>query len=228
YLMAVGIVAREEGTAAYKQYRAGRFREWLTTWKQYERVSTRGMSRWHDWMDWIGGYPYECAPVEAVVDVYSTDGFRLIKVVDCPDVTGCNEFVFRREALAGTLIDTPIRSSRFLSRRFGRLVRGPFESGENGWTGMVSDPPVIPSGACLFAFSGKTIIGPASLDGNRVNVTGVSAVPAAVAASSRVYVAACFERALEPPFKGQGGYLFMKELGEFMQVADSVRAPQGR
>jgi len=227
YLVAVAIIAQEEGTAAYKQYRAGRFNEWLTTWKEYKQISTRGMSRWHDWMDWIGGYPYECAPVEAIVDVYSADGFRLTKVVDRSDGTGCNEFLFHREASAGTMIDTPIRSSRLLSRRFGRLVGGPFERAENGWTGVLSDLPPIPSGACLFAFSGKTIIGPASLDGNRVKVTGDSAVPAAAAARSRVHVAACFERSLEPPFEGQEGYLFMKEIREFMHVADSVRAPQG-
>ena len=113
------------------------------------------MSRWHDWMDWIGGYPYERAPVEAIVDVYSADGFRLTKVVDRSDGTGCNEFVFHREGSAGVIIDTPISSSRLLSRRFGHLVSGPFERAENGWTGVLADPPPIPSGAALFAFSGK-------------------------------------------------------------------------
>ena len=37
----------------------------------------RGMSRWHDSVDWVGGYPYEVATPEAVFEFCRERGFVL-------------------------------------------------------------------------------------------------------------------------------------------------------
>jgi 2-polyprenyl-6-hydroxyphenyl methylase/3-demethylubiquinone-9 3-methyltransferase len=37
----------------------GKFRFVWEMWSDYGRDSGRGMSRWHDMVDWIGGYPFE-------------------------------------------------------------------------------------------------------------------------------------------------------------------------
>lgn len=66
----------------------------IDRWTRYEGV--RGMSRWHDLVDWIGGYPFEVATPEAVVDFCRARGFALEKLRTCGGRMGCNEFVFRR------------------------------------------------------------------------------------------------------------------------------------
>jgi 2-polyprenyl-6-hydroxyphenyl methylase/3-demethylubiquinone-9 3-methyltransferase len=58
----------------------------------------RGMSRWRDAVDWVGGYPYEVATPEAVFDFCRERGFELT-TLKCGGVgLGCNEFVFTRSA----------------------------------------------------------------------------------------------------------------------------------
>lgn len=92
---------------------------YVKTWTDYQHVSVRGMSRWHDWIDWIGGFPYERASIDAVVDAFASDGFRVTKIVDRSTGYGCNEFVFRREIADGTWIDQPVPNSHLFGRRFG-------------------------------------------------------------------------------------------------------------
>ena len=53
------------------------------------------MSRWHDCVDWIGGYPFEVAKPGDVVDFCGRHGFEPVKTV-ARDGLGCNEFVFQR------------------------------------------------------------------------------------------------------------------------------------
>jgi len=68
--------------------------EYLRSWTQYDR--NRGMSRWRDIIDWVGGYPYEVAKPEEIFDFYRAHGFTLTKM-KCGGVgLGCNEFVFVR------------------------------------------------------------------------------------------------------------------------------------
>jgi 2-polyprenyl-6-hydroxyphenyl methylase/3-demethylubiquinone-9 3-methyltransferase len=57
----------------------------------------RGMSRWHDCVDWIGGYPFEVAKPSEVVDFCGRHGFEPVNIV-VRDGLGCNEFVFQRES----------------------------------------------------------------------------------------------------------------------------------
>lgn len=56
----------------------------------------RGMSFYHDVVDWVGGYPYEYATKDVIVDKMREKGFTLIKFVKAAVPTGCNEFVFSK------------------------------------------------------------------------------------------------------------------------------------
>jgi 2-polyprenyl-6-hydroxyphenyl methylase/3-demethylubiquinone-9 3-methyltransferase len=59
-----------------------------------ERKKDRGMSMWHDLVDWVGGYPFEVAKPEEVFDFYRKRGFELMKLKTCAGGIGCNEYVF--------------------------------------------------------------------------------------------------------------------------------------
>lgn len=59
---------------------------------------SRGMSLWHDWLDWLGGYPFEVAKPEAILEVLRTRGFRLEGLTTCGGSIGCNEYLFKRES----------------------------------------------------------------------------------------------------------------------------------
>jgi len=56
----------------------------------------RGMSPWHDLLDWLGGYPFEVAKPEEIFDFYKTRGFELMRLTTQGGDLGCNEFVLRR------------------------------------------------------------------------------------------------------------------------------------
>jgi 2-polyprenyl-3-methyl-5-hydroxy-6-metoxy-1,4-benzoquinol methylase len=58
--------------------------------------SERGMSLIHDWIDWLGGYPFEAARLEAVFRHVSERGFSLRNIKTSGGSLGCNEFVFER------------------------------------------------------------------------------------------------------------------------------------
>ena len=71
-----------------------RLRSYIRSWTNYRNL--RGMNRWHDVIDWVGGYPYEYATPDQIFDFYQARGFTLTKM-KCGGVgLGCNEFVFRR------------------------------------------------------------------------------------------------------------------------------------
>ena len=57
----------------------------------------RGMSRKHDLVDWVGGYPFEVASPEQVFDFCRDRGFQLRHLKTCKGGIGCNEFVFDRQ-----------------------------------------------------------------------------------------------------------------------------------
>ncbi|HYO92631.1 MAG TPA: class I SAM-dependent methyltransferase [Pyrinomonadaceae bacterium] len=68
--------------------------KYIHSWTRYE--SNRGMNRWRDIIDWVGGYPYEVATPEEIFDFYRQRSFTLIRL-RCGHVgLGCNEFVFER------------------------------------------------------------------------------------------------------------------------------------
>lgn len=57
----------------------------------------RGMSRYYNLVDWVGGYPFEVATPEKIFDTFHSRGFELINIKTCGGGHGCNEFVFRRK-----------------------------------------------------------------------------------------------------------------------------------
>lgn len=66
----------------------------LETWRA--RAADRGMSAWHDLVDWVGGYPFEVATPGAVFDFYRKRGFSLVCLVSRRG-HGCNEYVFTKD-----------------------------------------------------------------------------------------------------------------------------------
>ncbi len=65
-------------------------------WRDY--VRRRGMSPWHDVVDWVGGYPFEVAKPEEIFSFYRKRGFSLEVLSTCGGTLGCNQFVLRRKA----------------------------------------------------------------------------------------------------------------------------------
>lgn len=61
-----------------------------------EYKKERGMSKVHDWYDWLGGYPFEVARPEEIFDFYRLRGFDMVRMTTCGGGLGCNQFVFLR------------------------------------------------------------------------------------------------------------------------------------
>lgn len=56
----------------------------------------RGMSAWHDWVDWIGGLPFEVATPEAIIVPLRKQDFVLENLSTVGSGWGCNQYVFKR------------------------------------------------------------------------------------------------------------------------------------
>jgi hypothetical protein len=87
-----------EGMNALKSLKRGRIDQATKKLLKYLRESKeykqhRGMSRVHDMIDWIGGYPYEFAKAEDLIAFYEKAGFQLEKL-SRNDGTGNHELVF--------------------------------------------------------------------------------------------------------------------------------------
>jgi 2-polyprenyl-6-hydroxyphenyl methylase/3-demethylubiquinone-9 3-methyltransferase len=96
FVLAV-MVPRELLTLA-KSVGRGRPMDYVRGWTSYK--SSRGMSRWHDLVDWVGGYPFEVAKPEEILDFLRPRGFELERMKTCGGGLGCNQFVFTRRAPA--------------------------------------------------------------------------------------------------------------------------------
>lgn len=69
-------------------------KRYTDSWTKYRR--NRGMTKWRDIIDWVGGYPYEVSTPDEVFDFCRARGFLLARL-KCGRVgLGCNEFVFVR------------------------------------------------------------------------------------------------------------------------------------
>jgi len=89
---AIAVIAPEEAKALLRSLVLLRPVEYVRSWTCYS--ANRGMSRWRDIIDWVGGYPYEYAKPEEIFDFYRSRGFQLTKM-KCGGVgLGCNQFVF--------------------------------------------------------------------------------------------------------------------------------------
>lgn len=60
----------------------------------------RGMSKVTDWIDWLGGYPFEVAKPEQIFDFYLNKGYQLHHLKTCGAGLGCNEYVFLKKSSA--------------------------------------------------------------------------------------------------------------------------------
>ena len=89
-------IAPEEMKSALRATISLRPQDYIRSWTNYEQ-NNRGMNRWRDVIDWVGGYPYEVATPEEIFDFYRKRGFALVQM-KCGKVgLGCNEFVFRKD-----------------------------------------------------------------------------------------------------------------------------------
>jgi SAM-dependent methyltransferase len=69
-------------------------KSYIESWTQYRR--NRGMTKWRDIIDWVGGYPYEVSTPDEVFDFCRERDFVLTKL-NCGRVgLGCNQFVFMK------------------------------------------------------------------------------------------------------------------------------------
>jgi 2-polyprenyl-6-hydroxyphenyl methylase/3-demethylubiquinone-9 3-methyltransferase len=82
--------ARQAGKALLR----GRPMEYVRSWTGYS--ANRGMNKWRDIIDWVGGYPYEAARADELFQFFKDRGFALEKM-RCDGGLGCHELVFRRE-----------------------------------------------------------------------------------------------------------------------------------
>ena|SRR5437870_7166137 len=91
---ALAVIAPEQAKSMLRSVVTLNPGEYVKSWTRYDQ--NRGMSRWRDIIDWVGGYPYEVAKPEEIFDFYRGRGFQLAKM-KCGGVgLGCNEFVFVR------------------------------------------------------------------------------------------------------------------------------------
>src|SRR5262249_32448207 len=71
---------------------------YVHSWTRYN--TARGMSRWRDIVDWVGGYPYEVATPDEIEKFYGERGLSLARSNTESVGLGCNEFVFQRTAVS--------------------------------------------------------------------------------------------------------------------------------
>jgi 2-polyprenyl-6-hydroxyphenyl methylase/3-demethylubiquinone-9 3-methyltransferase len=64
----------------------------FASWRAYADV--RGMSPWYDMIDWAGGYPFEVATPEQIIEFYKQRGCTPLNMKTQLGSIGCNEFVF--------------------------------------------------------------------------------------------------------------------------------------
>ncbi|RMH85298.1 class I SAM-dependent methyltransferase [Pseudomonas sp. AOB-7] len=62
-----------------------------------EYYSKRGMSLYHDWVDWLGGFPYETCTPQAATEFCEKKGLTARKK-KTTDTLGCNEYLFIKQA----------------------------------------------------------------------------------------------------------------------------------
>jgi 2-polyprenyl-3-methyl-5-hydroxy-6-metoxy-1,4-benzoquinol methylase len=224
-LYALRIIATEERGSLISYLRAGGIVAWLRSWTEYGKQSTRGMNKWHDWIDWIGGQPYERATIEQVVDYFGKDGFRLVNMVDRSNGYGCNEFVFDREAPLGALIESPIPGGSSLVRRYGQRVTAPFERTQAGWHGRLANAPMIPEGCSGLLFENGTLIGPVNTDDATRIVVGSPEESAAAVEAATFYLVVGALRRPQAPFEHVRGRMWSWRLRELEGAADNPNAP---
>lgn len=88
-----GILARFAMITIHAPYLCGL--RWMIR-KLSRRPLDRGMDLWRDALDWLGGYPFEVAKPEVILNLFTDRGFTLTRLTTCGGRMGCNELVFKR------------------------------------------------------------------------------------------------------------------------------------
>ncbi len=65
------------------------------SWRNYHKMK-RGMSPWHNVVDWVGGYPFEVAKPQTVIDFFNNRGYETLKTKTVGLGQANNQFVFRK------------------------------------------------------------------------------------------------------------------------------------
>ena len=88
FLVVGPVLVQQSWRRVVKGTLRGRPFQWL---RDYH--TQRGMSYWHDIIDWVGGYPFEVARADEVFEFYKARNYTLTRLItDCG--LGCNQFVF--------------------------------------------------------------------------------------------------------------------------------------
>ena len=91
---AIAVSAPEELKSMARALAARRPGDYIRSWTRYDE--SRGMSHWHDIVDWVGGYPYEYAKPDAIFSFFRERGFAL-EQMKIGGGLGCSEYVFRHQ-----------------------------------------------------------------------------------------------------------------------------------
>ena len=83
-----------EARSAAKAILRGRPMDYVREWTDYG--ANRGMNKWRDIIDWVGGYPYEAAKADDLFTFFHDRGFSLERL-KCDGGLGCHELVFKRQ-----------------------------------------------------------------------------------------------------------------------------------
>jgi 2-polyprenyl-3-methyl-5-hydroxy-6-metoxy-1,4-benzoquinol methylase len=218
---ALSIIGAIESRSVFYHLRHRKLSQYIHQWTHYD--SLRGMSKWYDLIDWIGGYPYECATMEDLIDLFSKDGFALEWSLSRGMGTGCNELVFRRKSDLGVFIDNLVPKSRFLLRRCGRRVAGPFQATSNGHIARIPDALRQMTAPSLVLFRDGKLAGPAISDGEAGTLLiAPPDWPAHKVAATKFEVAPGKVQRLERPFQAHSGHMFGTPLVDLKYLADDT------
>jgi 2-polyprenyl-3-methyl-5-hydroxy-6-metoxy-1,4-benzoquinol methylase len=218
---ALTIIGAAETRSLIGHARQRDLHSYFRVWTDYQNVSARGMSRWHDWIDWIGGFPYERASVETIVDLFAADGFLLTKIGDRSDGYGCNEFVFRRVAAAGSVIDQPVPGSRLMARRYGRRLMSVEPVGDGSWHAKIAAPQAAGLNGEWLLLQGDQLLGEIPIP----TASGEMPIPAEVAKgdlSAGLLAVKGRHEPLPEPFTHQRGAMWAAHIPQLAALADNA------
>lgn len=94
-VFAVGVYLPLELRSLMIQLLRGKPHIYFNYIRDYAKLSMRGMSWWHDKIDWIGGLPFEVSTPDQVFDFVTQQGFNLAKLRTDQGL-GCSQYVFQK------------------------------------------------------------------------------------------------------------------------------------
>jgi 2-polyprenyl-3-methyl-5-hydroxy-6-metoxy-1,4-benzoquinol methylase len=219
---ALTIIGAAEARSLIGHARQRDLRGYFRVWTDYQNVSARGMNRWHDWIDWIGGFPYERASVETIVDLFAADGFFLTRIGDRSDGYGCNEFVFHRVATAGTVIDQPVPGSRLMGRRYGRRLMTVEPVDDGSWRAKIATTQAAPPDGAWLLLQGDRLLGEIAAPAPSGEVRMSAEVAKGDLSAAGLLAVAGRQEPLAEPFIHQRGAMWAAHIPHLAALADNA------